>query len=162
MLFASNPLTLGEAVQRRAHVFFSAMLGVLTGKLLAHSVTGVYVGLVVAMIAGTFPDLDLGYKHRAALHNLFACLVSSLPIYFVASLYSHQLGLVVGASFVIGFLGHIFLDMLTIRGVALFYPFSSKRYRLARLRSNSRVANIVIEIASLLLIIVVFLAPIGW
>jgi len=148
-------------VQRRAHVFFSAMLGVLAGKLLAHSIAGTYAGLLVAVVAGVVPDLDLGYRHRAALHNLLACTVLSLLAYYAGSLYSRNMGLLAAISFGSGFLGHLFLDMLTVRGVALFYPISSKRYRVARLRSNSRAANMVVELVSLLLLVVVFLSPLG-
>lgn len=151
-----------RGVQRRAHVAFSAMLGVLVAKLLAGTVSSVYVGLVVAIVAGVFPDLDLGYRHRAALHNLFACVLLGLLAYYVGSLYSQSLGVLVGASFVAGFIGHLFLDALTVRGVALLYPFSKKYYRLARLRSNNRLANMVIEVLSLLALIAIFVSPLGW
>ena len=92
------------------------------------------------------------------LHNLFAAIGVALAGFLTAYWVSPSLGLVAGLASLLGFLGHIFLDSLTVSGVALLYPLSRRRYRLARLRSSSRAANVFIEAVSMFLVIVVLYA----
>jgi len=87
-----------------------------------HVVAGLFLAYLfkfdpVLVVAGAImPDIDYIYQHRKLLHNLFllAC----------AFLYNIQFG--------VGYLSHILLDMLTVYGVALLWPISSKRFRFAR------------------------------
>jgi inner membrane protein len=62
-----------------------------------------------------FRFLSWFFRHRGFLHSLTACLLLSL----FAGLFS--LWLCFG--FFVGCVSHLFLDALTLRGVALFWPF---------------------------------------
>ncbi|BEP17453.1 hypothetical protein PYJP_08050 [Pyrofollis japonicus] len=145
-------------MNRGAHVAFSALLGLVAAKLIAHDILYWYVGLLAGILAGLVPDTDLRWKHRMIMHNVFVALGITLAVFFAGRFVSTTLSAVLGASSLLGFLGHVFLDSLTVRGVALLYPIRHRRYRLARLRSSSRVANVIIEVLSVLLIIVALYA----
>jgi inner membrane protein len=145
-------------VDRGAHVAFSALLGLVAAKLVAHDILYWYVGLLAGILAGLVPDADLRWKHRMLLHNIFVAIGLAFAAFFAGHFVSSTLSVILGVSSLLGFLGHILLDSLTVRGVALLYPVKHKRYRLAKLRSSSRVANALIEAFSILLIIVVLYA----
>jgi inner membrane protein len=110
--------------------------------------------IFIASLSATIPDLDLKRKHRALLHNVNAMLFFTL----IFSLFWSKLGLpyedVAVTSFLIGYLSHILLDMLTIKGVALFYPFKRKYYRIMRVKSDDTLANTVITIASSVILLI--------
>lgn len=90
--------------------------------------------LAVAVWYSILPDYDVRYKHRKSLHNVFAMLILSLPwIVFSPDLF-------LAAS--LSYFTHLLADMMTVRGVALFYPFSSKYYRIAKFRSSSLKLNL--------------------
>ncbi len=88
--------------------------------------------LVSSYLGSVVPDLDFRYEHRAFLHNVFACLILTLIVYFVK---------MNAAAFCISYLSHLLLDMLTVKGVALFWPLNDKRIRIAKLKSDDIVAN---------------------
>ena len=81
-----------------------------------------YFGLdPIMVISGSiFPDIDTIFKHRKLLHNIF--------ILAAAFWYNYAFG--------IGVLSHYLLDMLTVMGVALFWPLSNKHYRILRLKTG--------------------------
>jgi inner membrane protein len=73
-----------------------------------------------ALMGALFPDIDIKakVKHRGFTHSLLCiCLLYPLIYYFTSS----------GALFfTIGFISHLVLDMLTKRGIALFYPIKMR------------------------------------
>ena len=91
-------------------------------------ITHAAVGLATAVALGTdpwytlagalIPDLDYVTEHRKLLHN----------VWVVAALFAAHPALGIGA------ITHVLLDMLTVMGVALFWPISSRRFgvRIAR------------------------------
>lgn len=99
---------------------------------LTHAVFGIATGTVLSIepseyvpliIGSLFPDIDeptstlgrllpVGYfvKHRTVTHSLFALIIA----FWINPLFG------------IGYLTHIFLDMLTPAGIQLFYPWEKK------------------------------------
>ncbi len=111
---------------------------------------GIDVFVQVTMISGIasiIPDIDLKYKHRKLMHNITACLLASLIVMLLTS------SIMYFKAFIIGYLTHILLDMTTIRGVYLFYPVSNKSVRIANLRSDSFMLNMIGNITGLALIL---------
>ncbi len=90
--------------------------------------------LVVSLIATTLPDIDsrnssigkikifrpLNFfsKHRGIFHSLIFLFVLCIPFF----IFFKELTL----AFAFGYLLHLFLDGLTLRGVRIFYPFQIK------------------------------------
>lgn len=88
--------------------------------------------LLVAIFATMLPDIDsknskigrhfrilnLFMRHRGITHSLiFLFLISILILLFVKEIL---------LAFVFGYVLHLFLDLITIGGVRLFYPFNKK------------------------------------
>lgn len=66
----------------------------------------------VAAVYSLLPDLDLRFKHRFMLHNLFAMVILTLPLARMAA----------GQHAVIGYASHLLLDSVTRTGVCWDYP----------------------------------------
>lgn len=66
-----------------------------------------------------------GYDHRNIFHSLVGLLLCSIPIYYI----DMNLNLKNTMVFCIGYTSHLFADTFTDKGVCLFYPFSSKKFR---------------------------------
>lgn len=118
-----------------------------------------------SVIGSLFPDIDhrgsyLGKRlpilswlasktmgHRGGTHAPFiAFALTTLLIWMVATACSGTaelflLTLLLGC--LNGAISHIFLDSLTVMGIPLLFPFSSKHYRLARLRTGGWGENFV-------------------
>jgi inner membrane protein len=103
------------------------------------------VCIIMAIAYSTIPDYDVRHKHRKLLHNIIAMFLLTSPALFFGEL--AYLGALVGYG------SHLLGDMLTVRGVALFYPFSSKHFRLAKFKSSSHSLNLGMEIVSVLTIL---------
>ncbi len=119
-------------------------------------VASAMLAFIVATFAAALPDLDLRMRHRMLLHNLFIPIPLAVLTYSVIATYSVFIGLTVSTAFLVGYLSHVFLDTLTVQGVALFYPLTRRRYRLARLRSNDPRANNAILLISILMVITAY------
>jgi len=95
--------------------------------------------LVTTIFASMLPDIDHGkspigklfffiskpigdrYGHRTITHS-FACLfVLTGIVSFITSQFTE--GMSYGTVFFIAYFSHLFLDMITVMGVPLFYPF---------------------------------------
>lgn len=106
---------------------------------------------VITVLSSIIPDLDLRFKHRKLLHNIFAPLLFSAllnlllvflgiyPYYFILAL-------------LVGWMSHIVLDMLTKRGVYIFYPILDHGISLKICNSNSLFWNSFIIVISLMII----------
>lgn len=79
------------------------------------------------------------YGHRTITHSLIVSLIGlSLLVYssyifrgIAFYLYSN---LVIGFS--IGYMSHLLLDLLTVQGIPLFYPFDKTKYRICRFKTS--------------------------
>ncbi len=98
----------------------------------AHMLVGVLVaapvikntGLIsaIGLIGSTIPDIDskIGLKHRTITHSVLALVVSTIFLYLVYP----RVAMVWGISY----LSHLILDVLTVTGAPLMYPFIKKKY----------------------------------
>lgn len=140
-------------MERRAHLLAAAATALAAAKLLGFNTVEAAAAMWVSVVAAGVPDLDLRRGHRVLLHNLcFAAASGAVIGLLLFSPYSPvpaPLAAALLAGWEAGLLSHLLLDALTVSGVALFYPCSRRRIRLARLRSSSRAANLVVEAASL-------------
>ncbi len=129
---------------RFVHVFIGFSLGLYLGTDLMNSIIYAFIGA----LGGYVPDIDLRFKHRKTLHNIFSLLISCILIYLVLKLFLNQYFLsdLINARFIIlsfdgGWLLHILLDSLTVRGVYIFYPLSNIRLRIPLFKSDSTIGN---------------------
>lgn len=102
-------------------------------------------------VAGSLaPDYDLRRGHRVLGHNVFALILFTAAAYAATLLLGAPpgLALVAAVGAAAGYASHLLLDALTVRGVALLYPLTRRRYRAARLRSSSAAANAAVVLAS--------------
>lgn len=79
------------------------------------------------------------FKHRTLTHSLlvnivFYTLSSLLICRFDLPLRHYLTRFLSGLE--VGIVSHVLLDMLTIGGVAIFYPITNRRYNLAKLNVN--------------------------
>jgi len=136
-------------MKRSTHVLFGVSLSIF---ILSPRPSNLVYIIAMSIIGSYLPDADLRIKHRMMLHNLFVLMLFSIMFYLVLDYISSYDPLLLVISFDIGFISHILLDMFTYAGVSLFYPFSKKRYRIARLRSDSPLANMFFSAIALVLI----------
>ena len=110
------------------------------------------VALLAGLAAGRLPDADLRRGHRVLLHNLPVAVTLTLLAYYALSvLLGEGLALAAAGGLAAGYLSHILLDAFTVSGVAILYPFTRRRFRVARLRSSDPLANALASAASLAL-----------
>ncbi|NOZ88990.1 MAG: hypothetical protein GXO15_03605, partial [Crenarchaeota archaeon] len=95
--------------------------------------------------------------HRVLLHNLCSALLLGAAVAVAVAAPVSPLPGALAAPLVAGveagYLSHLLLDALTVSGVAILYPCSRRRLRLSRLRSDSRLANLAVEAASLVAVL---------
>jgi len=111
----------------RTHISFGIFLVLLC--FLIEPLISVWFGIAV-LIGSLVPDIDSSYsflgknlifrpiqffiKHRGIMHSLFF----GIFLFFIISYFSF----VIGLGFLIGFLGHLILDLITKEGINLFWP----------------------------------------
>jgi len=113
-------------MKRTTHVLFAVAISGLMGL---WSVNGGPFLALISGLGGVIPDLDLGKYHRRLLHNLFIVVLVYLLLEYLTRYIDFGIPYIPQA-LVLGWLSHIFLDSFTVRGVALFYPFSNRYYGL--------------------------------
>lgn len=72
------------------------------------------------------------FRHREFTHSIVGTISISYLLYLIlgkTNIEAIYINMFI-SSFTIGIISHIFLDMMTISGVVLFYPFYKKRVRL--------------------------------
>lgn len=109
------------------------------------------VVIVLSSAAGAvIPDADLRFKHRKALHNIFAPLVLAAALSYVFQ--GVTLAELAVTWLFIGWISHIALDVITVKGVYLFYPFYRRAISIGLCRSDSLFWNLALSALSLALI----------
>lgn len=91
-------------------------------------------------------------EHRSWGHSV----IWLIPI-TASFLFSIQAGI----AFASGFLGHIFLDIITKKGVAFFYPFQKTRFVMPQ-KEKSRIQTGSKQEKALFLVILLILLPLGY
>ncbi|WP_434731192.1 metal-dependent hydrolase [Thermogladius sp. KZ2Tp1] len=122
-------------MRRLSHAMVGLSAGLLVGRL---SVSDVFLLSFLGVLGGVFPDFDLRYAHRVALHNLLSSSIVSLGLYSVLAMagVDARTRILGSACFLAGWLSHLLLDSLTLKGVALLYPFSRRMYGPRLLKSG--------------------------
>ena len=96
---------------------------------------------LLGLCAGTlFPDADvkgspaskviyIPLEHRGPLHSPVVGGLLSLALFFLSK------DLAIG--FLVGYMGHLFLDTWNRAGVPLLYPFSRRKFRIMNVKVGS-------------------------
>jgi inner membrane protein len=132
-------------MMRRTHAAAGLMIGF---GLAASQSTSLLDGILIALVSETaalIPDLDLKLKikHRGLTHSLLAlAMIAALGLWIdTQSIQKAYSGLIVWA-LVAGYSSHLVLDLLTVYGIELFYPYH-RRIRLLKLRTDSRIDHLI-------------------
>jgi membrane-bound metal-dependent hydrolase YbcI (DUF457 family) len=121
---------------RLAHAVFSFSLAWLVGLRSP-------VELAAALLA-PLPDLDTWILHRELLHNLLFALGFPLAL--------SRAGIPLPPA-LIALLSHIALDILTPSGVALFFPFTRRRFGFGVVRAGFQTLALALPLALALFLI---------
>jgi len=130
-------------LKRKVHVILGATLGASIAAVLGASRLDRLVGLVWGAIGGYVPDLDLRRRHRVLLHNISsAAAFAIVAVLATRILFGDWFSAVYGGlGYLVGHLSHVLADMLTEKGVAFLYPYSDKRYSIAKFKSDNEMLN---------------------
>jgi len=131
-------------VERKTHVAFAAGAAAVAAWLLGLCpVDARAVWFLSWALAGsTLPDADLRRLHRMLLHNIFVLIAAAAVVAAALTWLGVGPGAwLAAAGLAVGMASHVFLDAFTVRGVAILFPLSRRRYRLLSLRSSSAAAN---------------------
>lgn len=149
VLVSLNPLIVG-----------SAIIGSITPDIDAHFST---ISKYVPIQRMTHGFL---MKHRGGVHSLFASFFVSVMYFIVmtkidvvhvlmgGNIYLNSAILALG--FLIGYVSHILSDMLTYRGVALYYPWVKKRIKFPIKGLNKSMCDGVVGIFIMLAVLLIY------
>ncbi|WP_440059551.1 metal-dependent hydrolase [Thermogladius sp. 4427co] len=124
-------------MKRFTHVFIGVSIGMFISRManIDPSLT-----IILGGVGGLFPDLDLRMGHRVLLHNLTAAFIATVGLAIAVSRTGLQPVdvLIYSSSFLAGWVSHLATDTLTFKGVAWFYPFNKRMYRLKLFKSGEK------------------------
>lgn len=176
-------------MNKPAHLMGGLTVGIAVSKYIVPTVphNDVIVGIIGvgavlcgALLGSLLPDIDhrnsyIGRRlkiasyiisktlgHRSIVHTPIAIFAFSTLLYFLTMKLTgmiHDVSrlFVIGLS--AGMYSHLFLDMMTKRGIPLLYPFHSKSYRIAKFKGGG-IGDTLAIISCTLLIIYMILDPI--
>lgn len=101
-----------------------------------------FLSIIVASFFGTIlPDWDLKVRHRKILHNVFVPIFSFLMLILILKYFFNVNNfLSISFAYLIGYLSHLFLDLLT-GGVALLYPIKTRIFTILKTKYNNFFLN---------------------
>jgi len=142
----------------RTHIAFSLFLGLLFFKFSNNPL----IFFIVLIVSTFLPDLDsynskIGKrffsrvltaftKHRGIMHSLLFFLGAYFLLYFYIPILSF--------GFFVGYGGHLFGDLITKRGLRLFYPFKFRIHGF--LKTGGRLESVLFLIFVLLDVFLIF------
>lgn len=137
-------------VKRTTYIIFA--LGLST-NVLGNSDWLNLFSITTASFFGTIiPDWDLRVGHRMILYNIFALLSSFVMLVVILKcVFNITDFLSLSFAYLIGYLSHLFLDLLT-GSVAILYPVKDKRFSLLKIKYNNSLLNIILIFFGLILI----------
>lgn len=157
-------------MNKTAHSIAGLGAGLITSCFVTSSLSdlNVVIPLVSAsLVSSLMPDIDnpnsyMGHKnkvvsntlnmtvgHRGVTHTPLAMIVVSSIVYLILSKVVPNYAIYYAIGSLIGYGSHLLLDMLTPKGIMLFYPLSKKYYRIIGLKTPLRDA-----IVSLIIILI--------
>ena len=116
-----------------------------------------------ALLGSLLPDLDhpyspigkklrilspLGGKHRGWFHTIIGMGVLSLPFFALNTL--------IGIGVMSGYFSHLILDTLNPSGIMWLWPFSRRRFKVARIRTGSFTEVLVLLGLVLFMVTIIF------
>jgi inner membrane protein len=115
------------------HISFAIFIGLMAVKFSSLPVSK-YFFLLAIMLGSLLPDLDsatsfigkkfklvsLFFRHRGMIHSVVFLTVFSIIFFLITKNFYYFL------AFSIGYLSHLFLDSLTPKGVAFFWPSKTR------------------------------------
>lgn len=173
-------------MNKPAHLMGGLTAGIAASKYIAPTITDsglvngiVGIGAVLggAILGSLLPDIDhrqsyIGRKlkiasfiisktlgHRSVVHAPLVIFAFSALLYFFAmeitgSFQAISKYFVIGLS--AGMWSHLFLDMMTRRGIPLFYPLTKKSFRIANFKGGG-IGDSIANTGCIILIILMFL-----
>lgn len=127
-------------MMRRTHAAAGLMIGFGLGAYYQLPLPEAFVIALITETAALIPDLDLKLKikHRGLTHSLLALFVIAALGFWI----SFQIqDMKIWMSLAVGYASHLILDMLTVYGIELFYPYHG-RIRLMTFRTGGRVDSL--------------------
>lgn len=171
-------------MNKPAHLMGGLTAGVAVSKYIIPTINNgaidgiVNIGVVLcgALLGSLLPDIDhrnsyIGRKlkiasfiisktlgHRSIVHTpivifAFSALLYSLTTQFTGTIHNLSRLFVIGISY--GMFSHLFLDLLTRRGIPLLYPFSSKSFRIAKFKGGGIGDSLTMVIGPILIFLMV-------
>lgn len=141
---------------RSVHIFVGFSFGLLVS---GSDSSTIFYGIAGAL-GGWLPDIDLMYKHRKSLHNIFILSIISTMLFYGLYHYASIIPFVEPRRLVLSFTGgwflHLLFDSLTKRGVYIFWPLSNARLRIPIFRSDSFLGNFIAVLFGLFLLFIWF------
>lgn len=121
--------------------------------------TYIAIGLTIVggAVGGLLPDIDhpnskIGRKvppvsklinllcgHRGFTHTLLAVILFTYLLFILNGLlpmWAKEYMIPMSLGLIVGYSSHLLLDMLTVSGIPLLFPFTKKSVRIAKLRSG--------------------------
>ncbi|MDP2908129.1 MAG: metal-dependent hydrolase [Nanoarchaeota archaeon] len=121
----------------RTHLAFGLLVGLLSLNYL--NVPSTYLFIIMVCFASALPDIDesdsrIGRKirpiswfiekvfgHRNVFHSIFPLLAMFITFFYILKWN------VAGTAFLLGYSGHLFIDMFTYMGIGLLHPLYKGR-----------------------------------
>jgi len=132
-------------LKRITHVIFGIGSALF---LLTPSIEKMVFAIFFSALGSVFPDMDIRFRHRVFLHNVFALTIATAVLFFILKFFIN-IGEYVEVSilsFTIGFFTHILLDTLTKTGVAFLWPFTTRRISFLKERYDNPYLNYVVSL----------------
>lgn len=149
--------------------------GILAGLYITLQMSNVSIVSKGILLAGTlvgsvFPDIDhknsyIGKKAKtvskainkfAGHRKLFHAPLMYLLLYSISiGMITHKLLIVLVQGLFLGVLSHLILDSFTIGGLPWFYPLSKKKFSLAKIKTNSKLEDIICGILICINIVII-------
>lgn len=85
-------------------------------------------------------------RHRGFTHSLFGLVLFS-GIVYIGTLNYNQYAAFVG--FVIGYVSHLVLDLITVQGIELLYPYDKNIKIPLGIKTNGMVENLILSVTSI-------------
>lgn len=143
----------------RTHLAFSFLIGLYLIDFL--NIKNQILFIIILLFFSVFPDIDESsskifkklkpfsylavlFGHRNILHTIY------FPLVIVLVLFIFNLKLL-SLAVLIGYLLHLLLDLITKKGIALFYPLSKKRIR-GFIKVGSLIENLIFIILIVLVV----------
>lgn len=143
----------------KTHLAFAFLIGLYLIDFL--KIKNQILFIIVLLFFSVFPDIDKSsskifkklkpfsypaviFRHRGIFHTIYFPLLIFLVLYII------DLKLL-SLTVLIGYLLHLFLDLITKKGIALFYPLSKKRIK-GFIKVGSLTENMIFVVLIILII----------